>query len=116
MGARCSAPWPSSQRYPPEHVLRKRAPPVLVAFRPAVVQDLENLDMNALQQAQALYAEWVQQTQRDAHATLLADLLAERFGDVPPEARERIEHASGDTLRRWARRVLRAQTLADVFG
>jgi hypothetical protein len=101
---------------PPDHVLQVRAPPVLVAYSPTVMQDLENHGMNALQEAQALYQEWRQGAERDGQASILIYLLSQRFGEVPPEVAERIEHASGDTLKRWAGRVLTAQSLDDVFA
>ena len=69
-----------------------------------------------LQEAQAAYQEWRQSAERDGQARVLTRLLVQRFGDVPLEAVERIEHASGDTLKRWAERVLTAQSLDDVFA
>jgi hypothetical protein len=101
---------------PPDHVLKMRAPPVLVAYSPTLMQDLENDHMNALQEAQALYQEWEQRTERNALARLLTRQLAQRFGDLSPETVERIRHASGDTLELWGDRVLTAQSLDDVFA
>jgi hypothetical protein len=80
------------------------------------MQDLENHNMNALQEAQALYQEWRQGAERDGQASILVYLLSQRFGEVPLEVAEHIEHASGDTLKRWAGRVLTAQSLDDVFA
>lgn len=72
--------------------------------------------MNAYEQAMALYQEWEQRTERTALARALTRLLAQRFGNLPPEAVEHIAHASGDTLERWLDRVLTAQSLDDVFA
>jgi hypothetical protein len=80
------------------------------------MQDLENHNMNALQEAQALYQEWEQRTERAALGRALTRVLVRRFGEVPSEAVERIQHASSDTLERWVEQVLTAQSLDDVFA
>jgi hypothetical protein len=101
---------------PADHMLQQRARPALVAFRFDHHEGLEELDdMNALQ-AQAIYDEWEQRAERAGQAKLLALQLAQRFGAVPPEVAERIQHAAGDTLERWAARVLTAQSPDDVFA
>jgi hypothetical protein len=104
------------KKLPPDHVLQMRARPVLVAYSPTVMQDLENHNMNALQEAQALYQEWEQRTERNGQASLLTRLLTKRFGDVPPETVERIQHASSDTIERWFERMPTAQSLDEVFA
>lgn len=43
-------------------------------------------------------------------------LLEERFGPLSAEARERLRGASTEQLERWARRVLHAASLDDVFA
>lgn len=59
---------------PVHHVLRARALPVMVAFRAPILQDLHRSgDMNALQQAQALYQEWVQHERSAGHAEGLSE-------------------------------------------
>ena len=42
--------------------------------------------------------------------------LARRFGDLPQDARQRLEEATSSQLERWSDRVLHATALADVFG
>jgi hypothetical protein len=106
---------------PSGHVLYTVARPVLVAYRPAVMQHLENTgDMDTLQEVRVIYEEWEQRTEakgeRAGLARLLLRLLAQRFGAVPPDAAARIQQASSDTLTRWAERLLSAQSIDDVFA
>ena len=49
-------------------------------------------------------------------AEMLLRLLAARFDDVPAELRARVQNGSSEDLDRWADRVFRAQSLADVFA
>lgn len=103
-----------------DHVLNRRARPVLIAFRPIIMQDLEKTgDMNALQQAQALYQEWEQNIREDGARAeareLLFQLVSQRFGEVPAQVEARIQSADHATLRRWATQVLTAQSLDDVL-
>jgi hypothetical protein len=49
------------------------------------------------------------------HRTLLRELLRQRFGELPVDVSARLDAASADTLTLWARRVLTAATLAEVF-
>lgn len=117
---------------PVQHMLRVRALPVMVAFRAPILQDLERTgDMNALQQAQALYDELVQHERREGHAeglrkgrkegrkeearALLVRLLTRRFGSLPGPASARVQRAGTATLERWAERVLTARSLDEVF-
>ena len=46
----------------------------------------------------------------------LIELLAERFGDVPPAFRVRIEGATIDQVRAWMQRLFSASSLDDVFA
>lgn len=57
----------------------------------------------------------MQQGMRDGQAIVLRDLLAQRFGALPPEIEERIAQAGLDQLRDWFTRILTAQSLAAVF-
>jgi hypothetical protein len=54
----------------------------------------------------------VEQGQR----AILRDLLEQRFGALPEHANRHIEEAHAATLSLWARRVLTASSLADVFA
>lgn len=99
-----------------DHVLNRRALPVLIAFRSIIMQHLEKTgDMNALQQAQALYQEWEQSTRADEARALLVALVSQRFGEMPAHVEARIQSADHATLRRWATQVLTAQSLDDVL-
>jgi hypothetical protein len=46
---------------------------------------------------------------------VLRDQLQQRFGELPADVMARLDEAEADTLRAWARRVLTAGSLADVF-
>jgi hypothetical protein len=46
---------------------------------------------------------------------LLLRLLSLRFGELPKEARERVNAAEPALLERWVERVLFAQTLNEVL-
>lgn len=94
---------------------------MLVAYRPNVVQDLENTgDMYTSQEIMEIYEEWQQrhraEGERAGMARLLMNLLAQRFGAVPPEVETRIQDASADTLTRWAERMLTAPSIDDVLA
>ena len=45
----------------------------------------------------------------------LVDLLTEKFGPLPSSVIERVHSASAEQVNRWARRVLRANTLEEAF-
>lgn len=127
---------------PPEHPLRIRALPIVVAHQPTIVQDLERtVDMN-LEQTMQAYHEYVQRI-RDEEAQrvrqeealrlqsesqrirqeeagrmqhLLIRLLTHRFGALPEDVQERIRRADTVTLERWANREITAESLDDVFA
>ena len=46
---------------------------------------------------------------------LLIDLLTGKFGPLPASSVERVRSASAEQVNRWARRVLRANTLEETF-
>ena len=100
----------------PGHVLYTVAQPVLVAYRPAVMQHLENTgNMDTLQEVRVIYEEWMQRHQADGARKLLTHILAQQFGEVPPDAAARIQQASADTLTLWAGRLATAESIDDVF-
>ena len=56
--------------------------------------------------------EGVEEGRRD----LLCMLLAQRFGKLSPAVRKRVERADSEAVERWAKRVLTAASLAEVFA
>ncbi len=53
---------------------------------------------------------------KKGEATLLERLLESRFGAIPDWARDRVNAAESEDLEVWALRLLRAQTIDEVFG
>ena len=53
---------------------------------------------------------------RKGEHRLVEMLLQQKFGDLPPEARRRLDSATEEQLGFWAKRLLSATTLEDVFG
>ena len=49
-------------------------------------------------------------------AEVLLRQLERKFGEVPPEYRQRIAEADSDQLLAWAERILTAESVDDVFG
>lgn len=68
-----------------------------------------------IRMASTLYERIRKEGEQRGEKQLLVRLLNQKFGPLPDEARERLETASLAQLRRWAGRVLTAETLADVF-
>ncbi len=52
----------------------------------------------------------------EGEAEVLLWQLERKFGEVPPEYRQRLENANSDQLLMWAERILTAESLADVFA
>jgi hypothetical protein len=50
------------------------------------------------------------------YRAMLRTQLEQRFGELPADAIARLDQADSDTLDAWARRVLTAGSLADVFA
>jgi hypothetical protein len=48
-------------------------------------------------------------------AAMLLLLLEDKFGPVPEQVRAQVEAANPESLLRWSRRVLRAESIEDVF-
>ena len=53
---------------------------------------------------------------RKGQRALLQAQLEERFGPLPPKVLSRLAAATGADLDRWARRILRAKTLAATLS
>ena len=52
---------------------------------------------------------------QEGQAALLLMLLSQRFGPLSEDTRARLEQADAAQLERWAKRLLDAATLAEVF-
>ena len=52
----------------------------------------------------------------EGKAALLLDLLAVKFGQLPPDAVQRVQRAPEASLDSWSKRVLSATTLDDVLA
>jgi predicted transposase YdaD len=52
----------------------------------------------------------------EGRAEILADQLTHKFGTLSASARSRVRAASAEELALWARRVLHASSLDEVFG
>lgn len=119
-------------KLPRDHVLNGRARPVLIAFRPFIMQNLEKTgDMTTFEWAQARYEEWersiredearrvredeARRSREDEARELLVDLLSQRFGELPADVTAHIQRADHATLRRWAAHILTARSLDDVL-
>ncbi len=59
--------------------------------------------------------EGVQQGVQQGQAGLLIQLLKHRFGPLPDEITQRLEHATAEAIEAWADRILDADSLAQVF-
>ena len=62
-----------------------------------------------------LIEEGRQEGRQEGREDLLIDLLTEKFGPLPASSIERLRDASAEQVNRWARRVLRANTLEETF-
>lgn len=51
----------------------------------------------------------------EGEKTFLLRLLTRRFGVLPPENMNKIEHADADTLLSWGDKILYAKTMDEVF-
>lgn len=57
-----------------------------------------------------------QQGVQQGRLGLLIHLLTHRFGPLPDEISQRLEHATAEEIETWADRILDADSLAQVFG
>ena len=62
------------------------------------------------------YEEIMAEAHATAHARMLREQLQERFGPLDDSVSRRLSEASPDQLLAWARRVLTADSLEQVFG
>jgi hypothetical protein len=82
-------------------------------LRPVVGQEGER---TMLTLADKIRAEGQRDGRSEGHRELVLQLLARRFGELPPEAAERLAKAEMGELQRWAMRLLDARSLDEVFA
>ncbi len=61
-------------------------------------------------------AEGLAQGRAEGWAAVLIEEMTDRFGTLPDDTIQRIRSASLDQLRAWTKRVLRAQTIEEIFA
>ena len=59
--------------------------------------------------------EGIQQGMQQGEARVLLRLMQSKFGQVPEQARQRVETADANVLLEWSERLLAASKLDDVF-
>jgi Domain of unknown function (DUF4351) len=132
--------------------MQRRIKPLLVAFESHILQDLKrdaddperDTDMNVLEEVQAMYSRWEQETvdrgrkegrkeghkegRKEGHKegrkegleegerAALLRLLERRFGALPEALTARVADASTNEIESWLDRVLDASSLDDVFA
>jgi flagellar biosynthesis/type III secretory pathway protein FliH len=57
----------------------------------------------------------IQKGIQEGEARMLLQLLRLKFGPLAPGIEERVDSADADSLLEWGKRILNAETLADVF-
>lgn len=76
--------------------------------------------MNVLEQVDAMYSRWEQETanrgRKEGEGAALLRLLERRFGALPEAVTTRVAEASTDEIEGWLDRVLDASSLEDVFA
>ncbi len=95
------------------------ATPLLVHFK----FDVSGARTNEEEDVSAEIRAWFQDYERklrnegrnEGARGVLVHQLNVRFGELPPSAIARLKTASVNDIERWSERVLRAQTLAEVF-
>ncbi|WP_024802588.1 Rpn family recombination-promoting nuclease/putative transposase [Nocardia sp. BMG51109] len=66
--------------------------------------------------AERLEARGREEGRAEERAAVLIELMTDRFGTLPVATIQRVESASPDQLRAWTKRVLRAQTIEEIFA
>ncbi len=102
------------------HVLLPRALPQ-IRFPPA--QDFTEIKDMLTENSRSWTYQWKTQGLREGHhegrkegrASLLRQLLIQKFGALPEEYTQRLQTASARQMGVWAGRLLAASTLEDVF-
>lgn len=66
-------------------------------------------------EAHEAFVSGAEQLRREGRAEAVAELLEQRFGPLPREARQKLQQASSDQIAHWIKRALSAACLEDVF-
>ena len=100
-----------------EHPVLKQAKDALerLSADPEARERAEQREM-ALLTYEAGLAKARREAKAEGKAELLHQLLALKFGELPPHAAQRLESATEADLHRWSGRVLSAESLDAVFG
>jgi hypothetical protein len=105
--------------------MMRRLKPVLLAFKPHILQDLpRNSDMNLREKVDAMYADWERKTaargrkegRKEGERAALVRLLERRFGALPEALSARVAGANQQAIERWLDRLFDATSLDDVFA
>ena len=72
--------------------------------------------MTELTTGERLFRKGIRKGKREGQRALLKSQLQERFGPLPATVLSRLAAATGADLDRWARRILRAKTLAATLS
>ena len=74
-----------------------------------------SIDIHENEFLEEIYQDGRQQGSLATARQLLLGLAEEKFGTVTPEARQRVESAGLDVLQIWGRRLVKAETLDQIF-
>ena len=75
----------------------------------------EGIEQGIQQGMQQGIQQGVQQGMQQGEAHILLRLLHVKFGDIPEEARRRVESADAETLLAWSERILTARSVDEVI-
>jgi hypothetical protein len=118
-GERLERAFAELDALPQDWPLRQRLVQVALAWQTQISETFRTKLMMS-PKTKALYDEWenkaIQKGIEKGKRALLRKQLMLRFGALPADAEERIEHASLAELELWAERVLSARSLAAVFA
>ncbi len=117
------------QRLPSSLWTKHAAMEALLAWRHQIFKTRGEDEMkHFVPEMGAAYEEWAQKVRRegrregrekgliDGERALMLRMLAHRFGELPESAARRIKRADPEQLDRWAKRMLDADTLDQVFA
>ena len=80
------------------------------------VETFEEVKMSLLQRADKWTQQWMAEGEAKGEANVVQLLIEEKFGALSDVLKDRIRNADSERLLEWARRILTAQRLEEVFG